>query len=112
LRPETTGPVKPITAAFAAERIFVLIVAEKTKKITRAYHHTPHIVFEKKPIEADAYYTIRELTDKSSPFWICSPTSIFNALRTGALKPSYINRKVLLKGSAVHDWIQRRGANG
>lgn len=83
-----------------------MIVAEKAKKITRAYNHTPHIVFEKKPIEADAYYTIRELTDKSSPFWICSPTSIFNALRTGSLKPNYLNRKVLIKGSAVHDWLQ------
>jgi hypothetical protein len=90
----------------------VLIVAEKTKKHTRAYDHTPHIVFEKKPIEDDAYYTIRELTDKASPYWICSQSTIFSALRSGTLKPNYLNRKVLIKGSAIHDWIQGRGANG
>lgn len=80
-----------------------MIVTEADEKFTRD-RITP-ISGDKKPIEADAYYSIREVTDRRSPFYLCSPSTIFKALRDETLKASYINRKVLIRGSAIHAWL-------
>ncbi|MDX2040502.1 MAG: hypothetical protein SF097_04595 [Acidobacteriota bacterium] len=79
------------------------MVIEKSKKLTR--RRRPQIACDKKPIAADAYYTIREVTSPDSPFWLCSPATIFRALKSGALKPNYSGRKVLLKGERIHAWL-------
>jgi len=85
-----------------------LIVAEKTKKLTR--HRTTQIVRQKQPIETNAYYTITELTSDQSPYRICSQSTIFRALRDEDLIANYVGRKVLFKGSAVHDWLAGKEA--
>lgn len=77
------------------------------RKITR--NRQPQIALEKRAIEADAYYTIPELTLSSSPYWTCSASTIFRALKDGSLKANYVGRKVLLKGSAIHDWLSGKG---
>lgn len=77
------------------------------QKITR--RRQPQIAREKRPIEADAYYTIPELTLPSSPYWTCSASTIFRALKDGNLKANYVGRKVLLKGSSVHAWLAGKG---
>jgi hypothetical protein len=78
------------------------MVVENDEKITQRINPT------KKPIEADAYYTVAEITDRRSPWYIASASTIFRALRTGALVGYYPdNRKrVLLSGSAIHDFIR------
>ncbi|MCI0339062.1 MAG: hypothetical protein L0226_15935 [Acidobacteria bacterium] len=86
-----------------------MILVEKNRKRTK--NRTPQIAHDKKPIQHDAYYTIREITDKTSPYWLCSAYLVFKALREGALKADYLNRKVLLKGSSIHAWIQGRSVS-
>lgn len=83
------------------------MVIEKSKKLTRT--RKPQIAHDKKPIEANAYYTIREITSPDSPFWLCSPATIFRALKSGALKPNYSGRKVLLRGERIHAWLSGEG---
>lgn len=77
------------------------------QKITR--NRQPQIALEKRAIEADAYYTIPELTSPQSPYRTCSASTVFRALKDGSLKANYVGRKVLLKGSAIHAWLARKG---
>jgi hypothetical protein len=84
-----------------------LILANNPQKHTRK--REPKIVTDRKPIEADAYYTVREITDKQSPFYVASASTIFRALRGGDLVPNYLGRAVRLKGSSIHDWLRGKG---
>jgi hypothetical protein len=93
----------------AVEKEFVLILAEGTPKLTRS--RTTRIVHDRKPIDSDAYYTIREVTDKESPFYVASASTIFRALRSGDLIPNYLGRAVRLKGSAIHAWLRGEGGD-
>ena len=77
------------------------------RKITR--RRKPQIAREKRPIEGDAYYTVTELTNGNSPYWICSASTIFRAMREGDLKPNYVGRKPLFRGVAIHTWIEGKG---
>jgi len=87
-----------------------LIVADQRKKFTRT--GTPQIAQEKQPIVADAYYTIREITDLRSPWYVASASTIFRALRRGDLKANYLGRKTLLKGSSIHAWLEGKQGRG
>jgi hypothetical protein len=77
-----------------------VILAEKTEKLTQ-------INPNKRPIEASAYYTIPEISDRRSPWYVASASTIYRALRNGALAACYPeNRKrVLLSGTAIHAWL-------
>ncbi len=60
-----------------------------------------HIAKRKQPIQAGAFYTIRELSDPASPYWIASASTIFKKMREGVLIPDRMGRKVLFRGSAI-----------
>ncbi|MBI1763111.1 MAG: hypothetical protein HYR56_16915 [Acidobacteria bacterium] len=79
----------------------------RTRNITRV--RKPQINTDKQPLNPDTYYTIRELTDRTSPHYTVSPATIFRALKSGALVANYVGRKVLLKGAAVKNWIEGGG---
>lgn len=81
-----------------------MIVDQPPKKSTR--NRRRQIARQKQPIEADAYYTIAEITDPKSPYRLCSESTIFRALRLGHLQANYVGRKTLLKGSNIHKWIE------
>lgn len=77
---------------------FVLILTETTAKTNRRAAHAPT---ERRPIEVGSFYSIREITDKQSPWYVASPSTIFRALREGRLAANYLGRAVRLKGSAI-----------
>jgi hypothetical protein len=67
----------------------------------------------KRPLEPEAWYTIREVSSRDSPYYTASPATIFRALSAGDLKANYVGRKVLLKGSSIRDWIEgKKGGEG
>ena len=75
-----------------------------THKLTR--NRKPQISTIKQPLEPESYYTIREISDRTSPFYTTSPATVFRALKAGKLKANYVGRKVLLKGSSLKEWIE------
>jgi hypothetical protein len=75
-----------------------------TRKITR--RRLPQISQDKKPLDPETFYTIREISDRTSPYHTASPATIFRALKAGDLKANYVGRKVLLKGAALKAWIE------
>jgi hypothetical protein len=56
-------------------------------------------------ILARAYYEIRQITDRESPFYIASHATIFRALRRGDLIASKAGRRTLLLGENIHRWL-------
>lgn len=87
----------------------VIQPTQSKRKITR--RRNQQIAREKRPIEGDAYYTIAELTSGKSPYWICSASTIFRAMREGDLKANYIGRKPLFRGATIHNWIEGKGGD-
>jgi hypothetical protein len=67
---------------------------------------TPQINPLKRALDPETYYTIREISDRTSPFYTASSATVFRALKSGKLKANYVGRKVLLKGSALKIWIE------
>lgn len=60
---------------------------------------------QKKPIEAEAYYTIADLSDRNSPYYLASMPTIFRCLADGRLKSSKVGRRRFIKGSQIHEWL-------
>ncbi|MCG3143031.1 MAG: hypothetical protein HONDAALG_00344 [Gammaproteobacteria bacterium] len=83
------------------------MVPENVVKRTRL--RAPKIACERKPIEIDAYYSIREISDPHSPYYVASSSTVFRALRNGDLNANYLGRAVRLKGSAIHEWLRGKG---
>jgi hypothetical protein len=69
----------------------------------------PHLVKRKEPILADAFYTVRELTDSKSPHKVSSAATIFRAMANGHLISCRVGRKILFKGSMIHSWLMGKG---
>lgn len=61
---------------------------------------------QKLPIDPNCYYTIADISDRKSPRYIASAATIFRAFRGGTLVPSKIGRKTLLRGEAIHKWLE------
>jgi hypothetical protein len=56
---------------------------------------------------ADAYYSISDISNQESPYYVASPATIFRALRDKKLRASRgAGRKTLVKGSAIHEWLK------
>lgn len=79
-----------------------MILNQSDYKSKPASTGTQSLLVERKPIEPNAYYSIRELSDKTSPYYVVSASTIFRALRAGTLKANYIGRAVRIRGAAIH----------
>jgi hypothetical protein len=86
-----------------------LIVTANRRKITRS--RATQAASERKPIDPAAFYSIRDITNRSSPYYLASDSTVFRALRSGDLKPNYLGRAVRLKGSAILDWLNKKGGD-
>ena len=74
------------------------LILQQTTKLTKR-SRVPHVSTVKLPLQAETYYTPRELTDKSSPFYQFSQATLFRYLPQ--LNPRYVGRKLLIKGSSL-----------
>jgi hypothetical protein len=61
------------------------------------------------PIDPGAFYSVADISRKDSPYYLCSQSKVFKALRRKDLKANYLNRRILLKGSAILAWISGEG---
>lgn len=86
-----------------------MILTELTKKTKPKRKSSRPLAVERRPIDPAAFYTIRDITDKSSPWYLASPRTIFRALREGRLTANYLGRAVRLKGSAILALLEQEG---
>jgi Helix-turn-helix domain len=50
----------------------------------------------------DAYYSVGDLSSRSSPYYIASEATIYRWIARGDLVPCRQGRRNLIKGSAIH----------
>lgn len=62
-------------------------------------------IVERRPIENDAYYTIKEITAPDSPYRVASASTVFRALKSSKLKANYLGRAIRLQGASIHAWL-------
>jgi Helix-turn-helix domain len=57
---------------------------------------------QRREILHDAYYSVNDLSRRSSPYYIASEATIYRWIARGDLIPCRQGRRNLIKGSAIH----------
>jgi hypothetical protein len=67
---------------------------------------------QKKAIEADAYYSLAELYQKSSPYYLASQATLWRWINDGKLEICMVGRRRFISGVAIHKLLRGGAASG